>query len=216
MRHLPRPANGRRLLDVGCGSGEFLSYARSAGWRVTGFDLDPKAVESARLQGLDVHLGGIETLAGEVDAFDAITASHVIEHVYNPKGLLANCHRLLKPGGYFWIETPNIDSRGHKEFKEDWLDLDPPRHLTIHTWQSMRKLLAEAGFSEIHPLDWRPEYELRYHACAAIRRGEDPRLVRSTLAGRLIGRSVALQDRKDFTQWEFVTLTATKKIRGSA
>lgn len=213
MRHLPRPVEGR-LLDVGCGSGQFLLYAQSAGWCAAGFDTDPKAVEFARSKNLDVRLGGIETFIQEANAFDAITVSHVIEHVYNPKELLSNCYRLLKPGGYFWIETPNIDSYGHVEFKSDWLDLDPPRHLSFHTWQSLRRLLSESGFCDIAPLDWRPEYELRYHASIAIKRGQNPMLAKSTLMGKIIGRLVELNNRKDFTKREFITLKATKKFKG--
>lgn len=210
MRDLPRPAAGRRVLDAGCGSGEFLLCAQSAGWRVAGFDLDPKAVEYARSKKLDVRLGGIETLAGEADAFDAITVSHVIEHVYDPKEFLANCYRLLKPGGYFWIDTPNINSYGHAEFKGDWLDLDPPRHLIIQTWESLPSLLSEAGFRDISPLGWRPEYEARYRASMAIKNEHDPMKTRPTLMAKIKSLPVESKNRKDHARREFVTLAATK------
>ena len=210
LRDLPRPAGGRRLLDVGCGGGQFLSHAQRAGWRGTGFDMDPKAVDAARSRGLDVRLGGIETFTQETKAFDAITVSHVIEHVHNPKDLLANCYRLLKPGGYFWIETPNIDSYGHAEFKGDWLGLDPPRHLIIYTWQLMRQMLFESGFRGISMLNWRPEYAYLYRASMAIKCGRDPLAAKSTLIGKIKGRFVESKNRADHTGREFVTLQATK------
>ncbi|MDH5184910.1 MAG: methyltransferase domain-containing protein, partial [Gammaproteobacteria bacterium] len=62
MRHLPKVQAGMRLLDLGCGSGAFLLRARSAGWAVVGVDFDPKAVKAACSQGLDVRLGGVESL----------------------------------------------------------------------------------------------------------------------------------------------------------
>ena len=144
MRHLPRPASGGRLLDAGCGNGQFLSLAQNAGWRITGFDLDPKAVETARSRCPDIRLGGFETVQQERDCFDAITVSHVIEHVYRPKELLSNCYRLLKPSGYFWIETPNVDSYGHSEFRGDWRGLEPPRHLHLLSWKLLQRLLERS------------------------------------------------------------------------
>lgn len=210
MRHLPRPSGGRALLDVGCGNGQFLSLALSAGWQVTGFDLDQKAVNIARSHGLDVRCGGFETLPQESDCFDAITVGHVIEHVYNPKELLANCYRLLKPGGYFWIETPNISSFGHMHFKDSWLDLDPPRHLNIQTWQLLQQMLCEAGFRNITPAEWRPEYESRYYASKAIKCGRDPMKTKPTLMGKIMGRFVEFGNRVDHTRREFITLQATK------
>lgn len=210
MRNIPRPFGGGRLLDVGCGSGKFLLYAKSLGWSVSGFDSDPKAVESARQSGLDVKLGGMETLLGYSGLFDVITVSHVIEHVYNPQKMLHDCFRLLRPGGYFWIETPNIESYGHLEFKENWLDLDPPRHLTLYTFQGLMGLLSDAGFCGITPLGWRPEYEFRRHASMALRKGKDPMRARATIVDRIVGHIREVKNRRDYLTREFVTLKATK------
>ena len=162
MRNLPRPANGGRLLDAGCGNGQFLSLAQNAGWRITGFDLDPKAVETARSRCSDVRLGGFETVQQERDLYDAITVSNVIEHVYQPKELLTNCYRLLKAGGYFWIITPNVGSYGHSEFKSDWRGLEPPRHLQLLSWNLLQRLLEEAGFKKVTRAFWQPEYLSSY------------------------------------------------------
>lgn len=184
--------------------------AQSAGWQIKGFDIDPKSVEIARSRGLDVNLGSFETLSQVSDCFEVITVSHVIEHVYNPKELLANCYRLLKPGGYFWIETPNISSFGHMHFKDSWLDLDPPRHLNIQTWQLLQQMLCEAGFRNITPAEWRPEYENRYYASKAIKCGRDPMKTKPTLMGKIMGRFVEFGNRVDHTRREFITLQATK------
>lgn len=144
------------LLDVGCGNGDFLDMARGMGWDVHGIDLDPKAVEGARRRGLAVGQGGIETLDHSSDRYDVITLSHVIEHVHNPLALLKSCHRLLKPGGSLWLETPNIDGIGHSTYGRYWRGLEPPRHLTLFTWEGMDDLLVKAGFEGLQPLPWRP------------------------------------------------------------
>jgi hypothetical protein len=72
---------------------------------------------------------------------------NVIEHVYDPAGLLVFCHRILAPGGRIVVVTPNARSLGHAYFKQDWRGLEPPRHLQIFTQQSLRKALTESGFA---------------------------------------------------------------------
>ena len=210
MRHLPRPAGGRSLLDVGCGSGQFLSIAQNAGWRVTGFDPDLKAVETARSRGLNVCLGGFETLPQKCDYFDAITVSHVIEHAYNPKELLANCYRLLKPGGYFWIETPNIDSYGHSEFKSDWRGLESPRHLQLLSWMLLQRMLEDAGFIQVTQAFWRPKYLVINCASKAIKLGAEPGSLKLSFLDRSKSLFVEFRNRIDHTRREYITLHATK------
>lgn len=210
MRHLPRPSGGRALLDVGCGNGQFLALAFSAGWRVTGFDLDPKVVNKARCRGLDVRLGSFETLQQARDCFDAITVSHVIEHVYNPKEFIANCYRLLKTGGYFWIETPNVNSYGHSEFKGDWRGLEPPRHLQLVSWNLLQFMLYEAGFNHVAPAFWYPIYPLMNYASKAIKFNEEPRRMKPTCFDIIKNQFVELRNRVDHTRREFITLHATK------
>ncbi len=120
MRHLPRGNNKGRLLDIGFGNGVFLSRASTAGWEVVGVDSDSNAVESARCFGIDVRLGGVESLDPSIEQFDVITLSHVIEHVHHPVQVLQICNRLLKEDGFLWIAFrldyyPNVSSR-HRTF----------------------------------------------------------------------------------------------------
>jgi 2-polyprenyl-3-methyl-5-hydroxy-6-metoxy-1,4-benzoquinol methylase len=144
-RHLPKPEPGMRLLDVGCGNGDFLDFARDCGWNVAGVDLDQKAVEVGRSRGLDVRNGTIEAI-GEDEQFDGITIDHVIEHVYDPHALLGACYKRLKPGGWIWVDTPNIDSLGHAEYGPHWAGVDPPRHLILFTPAALTDALSKAGF----------------------------------------------------------------------
>lgn len=149
FRYLPRPLQGQRLLDIGCGNGDFLVSAREAGWDVSGIEPDPKAAEAARQRGIDVAVGTVELLAGESNFFDAITLSHVIEHVHEPKQLLQAVQRLLKPGGVVYIDTPNINSHGASLFKKNWRGIETPRHLVLFNPTSLRDLLLATGFASV-------------------------------------------------------------------
>ena len=148
MRHMPSQPEGRpgRLLDVGCGNGAFLQMAQAAGWSVQGLDFDPIAVAEARRQGLAVDLGGIDQLADLAQTYDWITCSHVLEHVHDPQQLLHSIRRLLRPGGTLWLQTPNLDSIGHRTYGPHWVGVDSPRHLTLLTLPSLRRALEKAGF----------------------------------------------------------------------
>jgi len=151
LRHLPRLPAGSvgRVLDVGCGNGEFMRHARDAGWIPCGCDPDPKTVEGARAEGFEIRLGGIQSWADAAGSFDAITMNHVIEHVHDPHAELAMAWRLLRPGGMIFVETPNIDAMGHLLYGPAWRGLEPPRHLVLFCWREMREALKRAGFGRL-------------------------------------------------------------------
>jgi 2-polyprenyl-3-methyl-5-hydroxy-6-metoxy-1,4-benzoquinol methylase len=136
-----------RLLDVGCGHGHWLAQMREKGWQVEGQDIDAAAAQlGRRTHGLNVHIGTLSHLELPSNSFDAITLSHVIEHVHEPDSLLAECRRLLKPGGTVVAVTPNLRSYGHQRFGVHWIGLDPPRHLMLFSPTSLARVAFRAGF----------------------------------------------------------------------
>jgi 2-polyprenyl-3-methyl-5-hydroxy-6-metoxy-1,4-benzoquinol methylase len=147
FRYLPRPRPGQTLLDVGCGNGDFLLNARDAGWNVSGVDPDPKAALAAAQRGLDVRCGSIDDMAGHAGSFDAVTLSHVLEHVHDPVAFLQAVHALLKPGGVVYIDTPNIDSRGAQRWGRNWRGLETPRHLVLFSLAGLKALVQRTGFT---------------------------------------------------------------------
>lgn len=137
---------GGRLLEVGCGNGDNLKALQEAGWIVEGVDFDPEAVKTAREKGLRVGQGTLEEQNYSDDYFDAVTMSHLIEHVHNPLNLLNECRRILKSGGRLVIVTPNTASIWHKLFGAAWLHLDPPRHLYLFSSHALSFMVSKAGF----------------------------------------------------------------------
>lgn len=209
FRYLPKPKAGQRLLDVGCGNGDFLVNARQAGWDVMGVEPDPSAAKVAQQRGLNVQAGMIDVLDHFSECFDAITLSHVIEHVHSPQEVLKAVHRLLKPGGVVYIDTPNIESTGSKRFGSNWRGLEAPRHLVIFTPDSLHLLLAKCGFSDVefkkrtavtHGMNW---------ASAQIMMGKSPYASEMT-SPSLLERLRYLFRLANTRQLEFVTLLAKK------
>ncbi len=138
--------DGGKLLDIGSGSGWFLQNMQSLGWKVEGVDIDPVSAEKAKKRGVHVCVGTLEQQGYPDASFDAITLRHVIEHLHDPVHTLQECYRILSPHGYFVIITPNVESNGHEHYKENWMPLEPPRHLNLFSLRSMALLFNKIGF----------------------------------------------------------------------
>jgi 2-polyprenyl-3-methyl-5-hydroxy-6-metoxy-1,4-benzoquinol methylase len=101
-------AEGKSLLDVGCGPGVFLGLAREAGFNAVGVELNPTLAQMARERtGVEVVTGDFTALEMADRKFDVITVLDLIEHVADPIDLLKRCRGLLKPGGHVVVYTPN-------------------------------------------------------------------------------------------------------------
>ena len=151
-RHLPLPFArhaGFRVLDVGFGDGRFLQFAAESGCLAVGVEVDAKAVSAARERGIDAHAGDVFDALARFggDSFDYITLSHVIEHVHEPRKVLACAAQLLRPGGILWVEWPNPQSFGHNLFASRWRDLDPPRHLCIMSRDALVSAASAVGLA---------------------------------------------------------------------
>lgn len=153
FRYLPNPRGRKlRLLDIGCGNGAFLYMARQAGWLTFGVEPDPVARRLAEASGHEAR-PHVSNWIGSEDQFDAITMSHVIEHVHDPLELLMIAFALLRPGGHLFVETPNIDAIGHRLYGRHWRGLEPPRHLVMFNRSGLQRAISDVGFARIqfHP-----------------------------------------------------------------
>lgn len=143
-------ATGGRLLEVGCGDGDFLVEAEEAGFIVTGVELAPSACDQARarLKHGEVVCGLLEKSGLEEESFDLCVLSDVIEHVRDPLAFLGEVHRLLKPGGAIFIATPSLDSWSAKMLKQNWMEFKP-EHLTYFDPQTIQTALLRTGYHEV-------------------------------------------------------------------
>jgi 2-polyprenyl-3-methyl-5-hydroxy-6-metoxy-1,4-benzoquinol methylase len=101
---------GTRLLDVGCSRGHFVAAAAAAGFAAEGVEPAPQIAAAARAAGLMVHTGLLEAQRFAAASFDAVTLFEVIEHLKDPRVLLAECRRILKPRGVLVLSTGNSAS----------------------------------------------------------------------------------------------------------
>lgn len=145
LMHLGSRPPGR-LLDVGCGAGQYMKLVQAAGWDPVGIDFDEKAVAMARRRGLDARVGDLREAAFPNSSFDAITMINVIEHLQEPAAVVAECRRILKPGGRLIMATPNIDASGHRIYGPDWRGLEIPRHLFLYSARTLKRIAVAAGF----------------------------------------------------------------------
>ncbi|GEM_PF-5465029 len=135
----PAREGQKRVLDVGCHAASFLSLFKERGWDVTGVDPNPRSRYGDKWYGIKV----IETMFKPGmfpdNSFDAILHSHSLEHVSDPKGVLEEFRRVLRPGGWVFIEVPNES-------------LDKVRtqkvipHLYFFTPETLDRLASAAGF----------------------------------------------------------------------
>jgi SAM-dependent methyltransferase len=78
--------------------------------------------------------------------FDVVMFNHVFEHLPDPKITLLTCHRLLSTGGHCFLRIPTVSSYAWKHYGMNWVQLDAPRHLFLHSKESIDVLASETGF----------------------------------------------------------------------
>lgn len=140
------PETGR-ILDVGCGKGEFLTNMREKGWETYGIETAKIAADYAKEKmGIKVFRDKLPKANFLNRYFDAVTFWHALEHLSDPSAALMEANRILKPEGRLLISVPNFQSWQARVMKSDWYHLDIPRHLYHFTPQTITQLLRKTGF----------------------------------------------------------------------
>jgi len=136
-----------RILDVGCCNGSFIALLERRGWKTFGVDFSKTAIENAR----NVY-GQKNTFCGQLtDAkyrdsyFDVVTMYNTIEHLQNPKEVLKEIARILKPSGLLVVQTVDFDSINAKLLPTSLIY--PGQHLYYFRGHDLRENLRELGFS---------------------------------------------------------------------
>ena len=130
------PQKGK-LLDIGAGTGDFLTQAKQSGWNCVGIEPNEKAKNISISKGVS-FTDTLEEL--ENNSFDVITMWHVLEHVPDLENQIKTLKRLLKPNGTIIIAVPNYKSFDAKYYKSFWAAYDVPRHLWHFSKISIQKL----------------------------------------------------------------------------
>lgn len=128
-----------RILDIGAGTGDFLSCMQKDGWEAVGIEPNEKAKNSAVRKGVSF---GSDLSELEDHSFDVITMWHVLEHVPNPDNQIIELKRLLKKEGSLFVAVPNFNSYDAKHYEKYWAAFDVPRHLWHFSKTAIRKLFA--------------------------------------------------------------------------
>lgn len=157
------------ILDVGCSNGEFLYLARMNGYDVQGVELNSDTAAIAHRNGIPVHVGSLEQAKFPASSFDVVHMADIIEHARNPRHLLTEVSRVLKPGGLVVLNTPNHEAffpRAtlflYQKLGIPWSHPTPPYHLHQFCTKSLAILLSDVRLSvtEIYYKPCRLKYEL--------------------------------------------------------
>ncbi len=152
---LKKYAPGKRVLDVGCGTGELVSYLNEAGLEAEGIELSKEASEIAKSQGIQVYTCFLEELSSCYDQgkncrFDAITMLNVLEHVPGPAKLVEDANKYLREGGVLCARVPN-DFNEIQAAAQKHLDIAPwwiayPDHINYFDCGTLQSFLEQMGF----------------------------------------------------------------------
>lgn len=139
-----------KILDVGCGKGILLHKMKESGFKNL-LGIDPFIETTINYKnGLKILKMDFTDLTGE---FDFIMFNHSFEHMDDPLTIIIHANKLLAKGKYLLIRIPVADSFAFKHYRENWCSLDAPRHLFIHTKESIKILAEKSGF-EIVEIDY--------------------------------------------------------------
>ena len=136
---------------------------KKCGWDVFGIDISSSTCEVCENKGIKTYCGELDDAEFPDNSFDIVVTFHVIEHVLDPRKLLAEANRILKKGGLFVIRTPNIDSRLSKFTGAYWGDMNPPLHINHFSPMTLKIFLEKTGFSvESIITRYSPEYNFNF------------------------------------------------------
>jgi SAM-dependent methyltransferase len=139
-----------RWLDIGFGAGGILEVASKLGWEVFGVEVSKPAIEYARKKGFsNIFHGELFEADYPSSFFDVVTASEIIEHLFEPQALFMEINKILRSGGLFWATTPSAQGISCRLIGLNWSVVSPPEHVQIFSKKGISIMLKRAGFSSM-------------------------------------------------------------------
>ena len=135
----------KSLLDIGCGTGDFLQTAKEDNWNILGIEPNEQARLIANKKTNDSVFDTEQLSAFKSESFDVITLWHVLEHLPNLEEQITVFKKLLKPNGTLIIAVPNYKSYDALYYKNNWAAFDVPRHLWHFNKTSISKLVSKVS-----------------------------------------------------------------------
>lgn len=145
-RSIPVYRTEGKLLDVGCGIGDYISLLDELGWCVYGVETSRKAADFANQLERNVECVSFEGAKYLNNFFDVITMWHALEHFSDPKQMLEKALQLLKNDGVIILGVPNYNSFDRIIFRKYWNGYEIPLHLYHFTPSSLKNLLVRSGY----------------------------------------------------------------------
>ncbi len=207
LRH--KKGKGEKILDFGCGTGEFLSTMNKAGWEVTGVEpSDSARLKAEILIARKVH----SSLEGALsEKFDVITAWHVLEHVPDLTQTIFQLKSLLKKDGIIFIAVPNYQSPDADFYKEHWAGFDVPRHLWHFSKKTMNTLLE---LSELKLIETTPMKLDAYYVSMLSEKYKNNNVLNliSLLRGFLSGLKSNLKAKKETNHSSLIYISKANEV----
>lgn len=139
-----------RVLDFGCGWGQFLSAAALFGAEAYGVDRDVDRLNEASGRGIKVA-SGLDALPRDLRGrLDAISLFQVLEHLEEPRSVLEEVREWLRPGGLLILETPNCTGVRGFESPDNYRDINPLAHINAFTPQTLVGIASRAGYAPVN------------------------------------------------------------------
>ena len=169
----PRPFEGLRLLDIGCGGGLLSEPMARLGAKVVGADAAERNIPVARVHAeaqdlpIDYRHTTAEALVAGGESFDVVLAMEIVEHVADPAAFVATCHALLRPGGLMIASTINRNAKSFMaaivgaEWVMRWLPKGTHDWAKFITPEELTGMIARAGLDPVdrkgfvfNPVSW--------------------------------------------------------------
>ncbi len=144
----------KTFLDIGCATGKLLSHMQSRGWSVRGVEICRESAEyGIKRRGVPIFIGTLEAAKLARESVSLVHFSHLIEHVSDPRVLLTEVKRILRPGGLALITTPNCNGFQARLFKNKWRSAIAD-HLFLFSKKTLAGLLCSLGFRIHKTITW--------------------------------------------------------------